>query len=189
MIPKGGNDNIQTPDDLALAVVRHFEPRGNILEPCSGDGAFLRAFRTYEAEQAETTLKLIHSFEITEGTDFLKRNPPELGKYDWIITNEPWSLYRPFLEQSFRFARNVVFLDKLNAFFSTKARFNLVESAGYWMQEVALVAQPPPPWAQMGFQLAAVHFCERHPADPPHLLGHPIITRLDYTPEPQKKPL
>jgi len=190
MNPKGGDDDIHTPDDLALAIVRHFQPTGTILEPCSGGGAFLRAFDAFNAEHADpmdgphdARLWCVHSFEIKKGTDFLKQEPPP-HKYDWIITNEPWSLYRPFLAQAFKFARNVVFLDKLNAFFSTKARFNIAEQAGYFMEQVALVEQPPPPWKEMGFQLAAVHFRERTPKEAATgLLGAPKIVRLHYDPK------
>ncbi len=40
LIPKGGNDCVQTPKKLAKDIVKHFNPTGNILEPCKGDGNF-----------------------------------------------------------------------------------------------------------------------------------------------------
>lgn len=48
LIPKGGNDRIMTPDPLAQWIVDYFKPVGKILEPCAGDGAFLRAFADYD---------------------------------------------------------------------------------------------------------------------------------------------
>lgn len=47
LIPNSGNDCIYTPDRLALDIVLHFHPQinGKILEPASGEGSFLRAFK------------------------------------------------------------------------------------------------------------------------------------------------
>ena len=41
------NDDIQTPPALARRLVQHFQPTGLILEPCAGDGAFLKALRAH----------------------------------------------------------------------------------------------------------------------------------------------
>lgn len=41
------DDEVQTPPALARALVRHFNPRGRMLEPCCGDGNFLRALRAF----------------------------------------------------------------------------------------------------------------------------------------------
>ena len=43
LLPRNGDDRVQTPDALARAVVEHFLPCGRIVEPSSGNGAFLRA--------------------------------------------------------------------------------------------------------------------------------------------------
>ena len=36
------NDVYYTPDDLAKLIVEHFKPSGKILEPCAGNGVFLK---------------------------------------------------------------------------------------------------------------------------------------------------
>lgn len=36
------NDVVLTPDKIAHDVVEHFRPSGRILDPCKGDGAFLK---------------------------------------------------------------------------------------------------------------------------------------------------
>ncbi len=36
------NDDIQTPVELAGRIVEYFKPMGRVLEPCAGDGYFLR---------------------------------------------------------------------------------------------------------------------------------------------------
>ena len=43
LIPKGGNDCVQTPIELARDIVNHFKPNGKMLEPCKGAGNFLSA--------------------------------------------------------------------------------------------------------------------------------------------------
>lgn len=60
---QGKNDVIFTPDELALAIVQHFQPSGRLLEPCRGQGAFCRAFE-------RSGLKTYDICEITEGIDF-----------------------------------------------------------------------------------------------------------------------
>jgi hypothetical protein len=50
LIPKGGNDDIQTPQYLANQIVKHFLPLTDVkndlvLEPCAGRAAFVRAFK------------------------------------------------------------------------------------------------------------------------------------------------
>ena len=43
LLPSGGNDDVQTPPELAKAIVAHFMPCGRILEPSRGTGAFVKA--------------------------------------------------------------------------------------------------------------------------------------------------
>lgn len=140
LAPKGGNDRIYTPDPLARQIVAHFKPQGRILEPCKGGGAFLRAMPGAEW------------CEIDEGEDFFDN----FGTYDWVVTNPPWSKFRPFLAHSMLLADNVVFLSLLNAFFM-RARIEDMRKAGFGIREVLMLDTPPKPWPQTGFQLAATH--------------------------------
>lgn len=88
------NDVVFTPDKISKFIVELFNPTGKILEPCSGEGAFLRYLPTAEW------------CEITKGRDFFDYNE----KVDWIVTNPPYSNFDRFLEHSFELADNVVFL-------------------------------------------------------------------------------
>lgn len=36
------NDIVLTPDWVAAAMISHFKPSGKILDPCVGDGVFLK---------------------------------------------------------------------------------------------------------------------------------------------------
>lgn len=178
-----GDDCVQTMDSLALAVVRHFQPFGTILDPCAGEGAFGRAYRQYNAENGEIQrLTRIDEMEITAGTDFLALSPDDPRRWNWIITNPPWSLLRPFTVQAMRVSDNIVWLDKMNAF-GFKARIRLLEEAGFGIKEYALFEQPPT-WPGMGLQLAAIHLAKTRPGEG---LGAPKISRLNWKPKPKSK--
>lgn len=175
-VPGGGNDEVNTHDDLALAIVRHFAPTGRVCDPCSGGGAFERAFIQYDWDNPSRISK-IETFDILRGRDFLAE--PDGIAWDWIITNEPWSLFTEFLRKGLATSRNIVFLDKLNAWMATRSRFNILKAAGWEFLEVVLVPQPPEPWPQMGFQFAAVHIA---PSATPGNLGSPRFTEINWTP-------
>lgn len=141
MVTKSGNDRIYTPDYLAKHIVEHFKPIGKILEPCCGDGAFLKYMPTAEW------------CEIEKGKDFFEYNK----KVDWIITNPPYSKYRDFLRHSFELANNVIFLQFVNAFFM-KARVRLMKGYGFEIKEILYLDTPPKPWVQSGFQVGCIYW-------------------------------
>ncbi len=147
LVPKGGNDIVYTPQELAKQIVEHFKPSGVVLEPCSGAGAFVKAIRDFTGEKPLEC-------EIAKGKDFFKFET----RVDWVITNPPWSLARKFAQHAYELADNVVFLITINHFTALKARFRDMEKAGFAIREIALVDTPPKPWPQSGFQLGAIHF-------------------------------
>lgn len=145
LIPQGGSDLVMTPDYLAKKIVAHFNPFGKkCLEPCKGDGAFIRAFSELGINPEWC--------EITEDNDFFNYK----DKVDWIITNPPYSILSDFLEHSLTVANNIVFLVLGNAMFFKK-RIRLIREAGYGFKEFIFVDTPPAPWPQFGIQLAVVH--------------------------------
>lgn len=133
------NDVVYTPDDLALKIVNHFRPTGSILEPCKGGGAFLRAMPTAEY------------CEIAEGIDFFDCQV----KYDWIITNPPWSIFRAFLRKACETADNVVFLVPVVHYFG-KARLRELKETGHALKEIVIL-NTPKNFPQMGFALGCVY--------------------------------
>lgn len=96
-------DVVYTPDWVAQDMVRFFNPSGRILEPCRGDGAFMRHLPAC-AEWCE----------IAEGRDFFVRSEP----VDWIIGNPPYSLTRPWFRHSYTLAADIVYLVPLRNVFS-----------------------------------------------------------------------
>ena len=138
VLPRNGDDRIQTPDALARAVVEHFLPSGRIVEPSSGNGALLRALP-----------RGADWFEIQNGRDFLKAE----GRWDWAVGNPPFSQFRAFLQKAMQVADNVVFIGLAPAWF-VRARQEDMRQARFALVE--LCAPPVPPgWPQFGIELTA----------------------------------
>ena len=137
---KNGNDNIQTPLYVAEMVVSHFSPYGKILEPCCGEGNFLEYLQ--DADWCE----------ISKGKDFLEC----AGRWDWIITNPPYSKYRAFLNKSMEVADNIVFLQLINATFF-KARIRDIINNSFGIKEILMI-DTPKEFPQFGFQLGCVYY-------------------------------
>jgi len=138
-------DKVYTPDDLALKIVRHFNPFGKkCLEPCRGKGAFVRAF-------FECGINPDYC-EIDEGKDFFNYHE----KVDWIITNFPWSKHRECLQHAMNIADHIVTLVTLNHVLGLKARLRDIKNAGFFVREIIYV-DTPKEFQSSGFQLAAIY--------------------------------
>lgn len=87
-------DVVYTPDWVARDMVEYFKPSGRILEPCAGDGAFLRY------------LPGADWCEIEKGRDFFTWHE----QVDWIIGNPPYSVFSKWLGHSMEIAQNIVYL-------------------------------------------------------------------------------
>lgn len=133
------NDCVQTPPELAKRIVRHFKPVGKTLEPCRGDGNFLR----YMPEASWC--------EIKEGRDFFEWKQ----KVDWVVTNPPWSQIRKFLQHAMIWSDNIVFLMTINHLW-TKARIRDIGEFGFGIREICLLEMPKS-FPQSGFQLGAIY--------------------------------
>src|ERR1035437_1739897 len=138
LAPRGGNDCINTPDESAAQIAAHFKPSGKMLEPCRGGGAVARAMPGRDW------------CEIAEGRGFLTVS----GRWNWIITNPPWSQFRPFLNKAMDVADNIIFLCLTNAWFM-RARQRDIQNKGFGLVEILEVPVPPKPWPQAGFSLGA----------------------------------
>jgi len=89
------NDVVFTPDWLAEKICNMFPIKGQVLEPCKGEGVFLK----YLPKNTEWC-------EIADGINFYDY----VKEVDWIVTNPPYSDYNRFLEHSFELAENIVLL-------------------------------------------------------------------------------
>lgn len=152
LTPKGGNDRVYTPPELARDIVEYFQPKGLVLEPCAG---VRRPQAFVDAAMRLPLVDQVVTFEIDEGRDFLDQNGPRV-RVDWVITNPPWSKLQAFLLKSMEVAGNVVFLCLVPAFFQ-KSKQRAMREARFGIKEILFVPTPPKPWPQTGFCLGAVH--------------------------------
>jgi len=129
-----------TPIDICQHIVEHFNPTGTILEPCCGIGNFLKVMPTADW------------CEITKGKDFFKVK----GYWDWIITNPPYSIYRPFFNKAMEVTDNIVFLQLVNATFY-KARLRDMRAKYFGIKEIWCI-DTPKEFPQFGFQMGCVHY-------------------------------
>lgn len=137
-------DIVMTPENVAQDIIKHFSPKGKILDPCRGRGAFFNNFPKTEDNRF---------CEISEGLDFLQYEEP----VDWIITNPPWSDFKRFLVHGMEIANNVCYLIPFNHY-STKLRLRLIQNHGFGICEFYGVNTPKTPdWPQSGFQLGVTH--------------------------------
>ncbi len=151
------NDDIQTPPPLARRLVAHFRPVGRVLEPCRGEGHFLRVLRAHARQEhaRRRTPSSVAWCEIKAGRDFFAWGE----RVDWIITNPPWSAVRAFLQHAMSLSDHVVFLLTVNHIW-TKARVRDIREAGFGLKEIVLVDMPAN-FPQSGFQLGAVHIARQ----------------------------
>lgn len=89
------NDVVFTPDWLAQQICEMFPINGEVLEPCKGEGAFLK-YLPLNTEWCE----------IADGKNFYDYTK----KVDWLVTNPPYSDYNRFLTHAFDLAENIVLL-------------------------------------------------------------------------------
>jgi len=159
LVPKGGDDRVYTPDELALKIVRHFTPTGKILEPCRGGGAFVRAVKKVtgkEPDWCEIDTEVLNG---EPARDFLTHDF-QSQTYNWIVSNPPYSQILDFMDRAMDLADNVVFLVQATVpQFTAKQR--LMAKRGFELRETYRVATPPE-WRAKGLAfgtgLAAVHW-------------------------------
>lgn len=153
LIPKGGNDCIMTPRELARKIVAHFRPSGCILEPCMGEGAFKDNLEDYAFEGK------VDWCELSKGRDFLLTDFGE-KRYTYIVTNPPFSKLRAFLKRSMELANNIIFLCPVNHILGLKARKRDIKEAGFFVREVCRVEKPFE-WPSSGFEYAAIYLSKQ----------------------------
>ena len=109
-----GSDVVYTPDYVAADVVNHFKPAGRILDPCAGDGVFLRHLPAH-AEWCE----------IERGRDFFQWLDP----VDWLVGNPPYAVFSDWLRHSFTVARDIVYLIPVNKVFNS---YSMMRDIAEW---------------------------------------------------------
>ena len=109
------NDVVFTPDWLAKKICSMFEIQGEVLEPCKGEGIFIK----YLPANTEWC-------EIADGKNFYDYSK----KIDWIVTNPPYSDFNRFLVHSFELAENIVLLVPIAKIFKSMGTIKLIMQYG-----------------------------------------------------------
>lgn len=134
-------DVVYTPDWVARDMVTFFKPSGRILEPCAGDGAFLKY------------LPGADWCEIEKGRDFFACH----GHYDWIIGNPPYKQYTEFIEYSFCIGDNVLFFLPASKPFTSMRRAKKISEYG-GLVHMRYITDGSSINFPLGFPMAAFHF-------------------------------
>lgn len=131
-----------TDDEVAKSIISHFNPKGKILDPFRGDGAFYNNLPPGALW-----------CEIDEGKDFFDFHEP----VDWIVSNPPYSNLTDVLRHSFTIAENIVYLFPLSKLYSSAPRLRLVrDMAG--VKEEFNFGPGRDIGFDIGFPFAAIHF-------------------------------
>lgn len=141
------DDVVMTPYQLATKLIEHFKPIGKGLQPCRGSGNIYNQ------------LKNADYCEISEGIDFFDYNK----KVDYIFTNPPWSLIRPFLIHSMELSDNIYFLFTINHLW-TKARLRDIKNHNFGIKQICIF-DTPQNFPQSGFQVGMVHLQKNYVGD------------------------
>ena len=135
-------DVVYTPDWVARDMVEFFKPSGRILEPCKGDGVFLKYLPPYT-----------EWCEIQEGRDFFKWVEP----VDWVFGNPPYADFSNFMRHTMEVAKNICYLIPANKPFNSGKmlqqwhKWGRVKHMRYYASGGAL-------GFPIGFAIGAIHF-------------------------------
>lgn len=142
-IPLDQQDVVYTPDWVASDMVSFFQPSGVILEPCKGDGVFLKYLPSAEW------------CEIQEGRDFYAWNTP----VNWVIGNPPYKTFSEWMRHSMELAQNICYVIATNKPFNS-GRFILdwfeygkIKHMRYYGRSGSIGFKE-----DMGWAMAAFHF-------------------------------
>ena len=141
-IPLDPGDVVYTPDWVARDMVDFFKPTGRILEPCKGDGVFLK----YLPENTEWC-------EIQDGRDFYKWS----AAVDWLFGNPPYKEFSQWMSYSMTIAKDICYLIPLNKPFNSGKMMKEWKNYG-GILHMRYYANGGALGFPIGFACGAVHF-------------------------------
>ena len=134
-------DVVYTPEWVAADMVSFFKPSGRILEPCKGDGVFLKYMPTAEY------------CEIAEKKDFFQWSAP----VDWTIGNPPYSAFGKWILHAMAISQNVVYLVPCAKPFYSEKLFREMEVWGK-IKHMRVYGGGSKLNFPIGFLIGAIHF-------------------------------
>jgi hypothetical protein len=141
MNPDNPNQFYETPAYYVEQLLQDIRPAGRIMEPCVGDGAISRFLQADSLNHVMT-----NDIDPRRAADFrfdaAKPWPPVLDfDLDWVVTNPPFSLALPILQQALEHASAVALLLRISFFEPTKD--GIRKGVKVWGRERFLVEHPP----------------------------------------------
>jgi hypothetical protein len=141
-IPLDPGDIVYTPDWVARDMVEFFKPSGRILEPCAGDGVFLK----YLPDGTEWC-------EIERGRDFFAWTEP----VDWVFGNPPYKILNKWMQHSYSLALNIVYIIPMNSPWNSMGRLREIATYG-GMVHTRAYGNGSLFGKDYGFACGAIHF-------------------------------
>lgn len=142
-------DVVLTPDHVAKDMVDFFRPRGVCIDPCKGEGAFLK----YLPEGSDW-------FEIREGKDFFNFE----GCADWLVSNPPYSIFEAFMDHSYKVSENIVYLIPVGKLMTSMVKLRkLYEWGG--IKHIRYYGSGRAIGFPFGFPTAAIHVSKGYSGD------------------------
>jgi hypothetical protein len=140
-IPLDPGDVVYTPDWVAADMVAYFKPSGRVLEPCAGDGAFLKHLPGAEW------------CEIEKGRDFFAWNEP----VDWCFGNPPYRMSGKWIRHSMVIAKEFVYLLPCDKPFIS---FGMIRDVMAWggLVEIRVYGTGSALGFPIGYAIGALHY-------------------------------
>jgi hypothetical protein len=139
-----GKDVFYTPEWAVVDMIKFFKPKGEILDPCTGKGIFLKHLP-----------KDSYWCEITEGRDFFDWNK----KIDWVVGNPPYSLFAKWIYHSMEIAKNILYLIPCDKPFISMKMLNKMREWGS-VKHMRVYGSGGKLNFPIGFAIGAVHICK-----------------------------
>jgi hypothetical protein len=124
-------------------MVEYFQPNGRILEPCAGDGVFLKYLPTGT-----------EWCEIEKGRDFFRWQEP----VDWIVGNPPYKQTTAWVNHSFLLSKNFVYLLPADKPFISLPRMKAISKRGGIVHMRYYCDGPQMDMPEVHSPMAAIHF-------------------------------
>lgn len=151
LFPLEGNpkDVVYTPEWVAIDMIDFFKPTGKILDPCKGNGIFLK----HLPPNTEWC-------EIREGRDFFNYHI----KVDWIIGNPPYSMYAKWVYHSMQIAENFAYLFPCDKPFISYKMLRTLKNWGM-LKHMRIYGMGTYLNFPVGFAVGAIHFQKGYKGD------------------------
>lgn len=131
-MPRKKLDQYYTPSDVISDLEGYFlQPNqikitGSIFDPCYGGGAFSSLYRNGKltTNDIDPIVETDHKLDMTFTYNWVKI--ANVGCYDWVISNPPFNVACPIIENSLVYGRNVLMLLRLSFLEPTIGRSELL---------------------------------------------------------------